>query len=83
MEYWASGGLPKEEVRIARICGLSDQEWMKIGPVIAAFFEPGWRHKRVDAELAKSADISDKRRGAVGSRRDRTWNVIRLGEGGK
>ena len=83
MEYWVAGELPQDETRLARVCGLTDRQWMKIGPVIAGFFEKGWKHKRIEAELERSADISNKRRLAVGSRRDRSGNVIRLGDGFK
>lgn len=55
MHYWQRGGLPSENVQLAAIARMSDSEWKKARPIIEPFFQmPGWRHKRVDEELAKS-----------------------------
>ena len=71
MEYWQRGGLPTDEKQLARLAGMTEREWKVERSVLAALFEPEWRHKRIDAELAKVEDISGKRRAAVGNRRDR------------
>ena len=62
MHYWSSGKLPSNDVQLARICGLSDSEWAEIRPVLRAFFGAKWRHRRIDFELSRTSDISNKRR---------------------
>jgi uncharacterized protein YdaU (DUF1376 family) len=55
MHYWQRGGLPSENVQLAAIARMTDAEWKKARPVIEPFFQmPGWKHKRVEEELAKS-----------------------------
>ncbi len=55
MHYWQRGGLPSENVQLAAIARMSDAEWKKARPIIEPFFQmPGWKHKRIDEELAKS-----------------------------
>ena len=61
MEYWTSGELPDDDRQLARIASMSPAEWRRARPNVQGFFHDGWRHKRLDAELAKSADISSKR----------------------
>lgn len=61
LNYWMRGGLPTDDAQLARIAGLATREWNKARPVLAAFFEDGWIHLRVDAELAKAKDKSTKR----------------------
>jgi uncharacterized protein YdaU (DUF1376 family) len=70
MEYWQHGGLPTDEAELADIAGLQPEEWERVRPRISRLFQDGWRHKRVDAELAKAAEISDRRKasGQAGGR---------------
>lgn len=63
--YWQTGGLPDEDAQLARIARCTPGEWRKMRAVLAAFFEPGWKHGRVEKELAKASAISEKRRGAA------------------
>lgn len=49
--YWNAGSLPDDDDALARIAKLSRQRWARTRPQIAPFFESGWRHKRVEAEL--------------------------------
>jgi len=65
MRYWKDGGLPADERMIARFARLSTEQWADSRDVLAAFFEPGWKHKRIDAELAKAAEIIGKRKSAA------------------
>lgn len=65
MHYWLTGGLPDDEKQLSRIACTTDTEWRRCRPVIEKFFEPGWKHRRIEKELAKAADISGKRRGAA------------------
>lgn len=60
MHYWATGGLPNDDARLARIACMTDEEWRGALPTIAALFQPGWRHKRIDLELANAQEKYDK-----------------------
>jgi uncharacterized protein YdaU (DUF1376 family) len=68
MDYWANGSLPDDDALLAQIAGLSAKEWKASRPVLASLFMDGWKHKRVEAELAKAAEISDKRKANAGKR---------------
>ncbi len=70
MEYWQSGGLPDDDDELAQIAGLTLKEWGKIRGKVARLFLPGWRHKRVDEELAKASSLSDRRRASA----ERRWS---------
>lgn len=61
MEYWTSGSLPDDDRQLCRIACMSTPEWKRARPNIEGFFHDGWKHKRIDAELAKSQEISSKR----------------------
>ena len=62
MEYWTTGSLPDDDKQLSRIVCMSAAEWKKAKPNVQGYFLEGWMgHKRIDAELAKSADISSKR----------------------
>jgi uncharacterized protein YdaU (DUF1376 family) len=65
MHYWQTGGLPDDDVQLARIACCTPGEWRKMRGVIVAFFEPGWKHGRIEEELARASAISEKRRGAA------------------
>jgi uncharacterized protein YdaU (DUF1376 family) len=69
VHYWQHGGLPDDDEKLARICRQANAQanvagWLSIRSTLAALFSPGWRHKRIDAELAKARDIIKKRRNA-------------------
>lgn len=68
MHYWQRGGLPNENVQLAAIARMSDSEWKKARPIIEPFFQmPGWKHKRVEEELAK-AQAKYEARAAAGKK---------------
>src|SRR5215470_19233065 len=52
--YWQHGGLPDDPRRLAAIAGVPHATWRRIAPAIAAKFGPGWRHGRIDTEIAKT-----------------------------
>ena len=65
MEYWQTGGkLPSNATALARLASMTESEWADAEPIIASFFEPGWRHPRIDDELAKAAEKLAKRSAA-------------------
>jgi uncharacterized protein YdaU (DUF1376 family) len=65
MHYWTTGGLPKEDAPLARIASMTASEWKRSRRTVAAFFTSDWQHKRIDAELTKAAELSDKRRASA------------------
>jgi uncharacterized protein YdaU (DUF1376 family) len=65
MEYWAAGSLPEDDRQLARIAAMTDREWKAAKPIVQRFFQDGWTHKRIDAELKKAAATIDKRRAAA------------------
>lgn len=54
MHYWREGRLPEDERLIQRIARLSKDEWAESRDILAALFRDGWKHKRIDEELAKA-----------------------------
>ena len=58
MDYWRNGGVPDDDRKLARIARMSDAEWMAIRDNIADLFQDGWKHKRIDAEIARSEEKS-------------------------
>lgn len=64
MRYWQDGGLPADEKLIARYAHLTAEQWSESRPVLVALFDEGWKHKRIDAELVKAAEIIGKRKAA-------------------
>ncbi len=68
MDYWQNGRLPDDDKQLARIAKMTDPQWRKAKSGLAAFFQPGWKHERIEEELAKVADISNKRRTAAEKR---------------
>jgi uncharacterized protein YdaU (DUF1376 family) len=66
MHYWQHGRLPNDDEALRRITRMTEKEWRDNRAVLRAFFkEPGWTHKRVDLERAKTAALSEKRRAAA------------------
>jgi uncharacterized protein YdaU (DUF1376 family) len=62
MDYWRNGGLPDNDEILARIAGLTVKEWGRARASIAPLFHDGWKHKRIDRELAEAASRSDSAR---------------------
>lgn len=59
MHYWQTGGLPDDDRQLARIACATDTEWKRAKPIISKFFaRPGWKHGRVEEELAEAAKRS-------------------------
>jgi uncharacterized protein YdaU (DUF1376 family) len=64
MDYWLHDGLPDDDQKLAQIARLPVKSWRQMRPTIEMFFRPGWRHKRIDAELAKMVGLMEARRAA-------------------
>ena len=73
--YYQTGKpLPTNVTALYRICmAFEDTEKQNVHTILRFFIktDEGYRHKRIDAELEKAKEISDKRRAAVGKR----WNT--------
>lgn len=78
--YWQRGCLPTDPPTLKRILGLhgvdGENRWRSICLALAPFFQEGWRHKRIDAELQKADEIKTKRAlaGQKGGRSNRGRN---------
>ncbi len=60
MHYWQNGKLPAEPHRLARIARMTPDEWDAAADAVGEFFDDGWRHERIERELQKAADVSEK-----------------------
>lgn len=54
LEYWTKGALPDDNAQLARICCMSTAEWKKTRPILLPFFFDGWKHRRLEREIAKA-----------------------------
>jgi uncharacterized protein YdaU (DUF1376 family) len=43
---------------------MTDKEWKEARPIVEGFFEEGWKHKRIDAELTNAAQTISRRSAA-------------------
>lgn len=73
MEYWKHGGLPDDERKIARLAKMTTEQWAEHRDVLADLFLPGWKHKRVDAELARAAEVVEQRKNAGRDAARKRW----------
>ncbi|MGX5801429.1 YdaU family protein [Bradyrhizobium sp. Arg314] len=83
MHYWLRGGLPDDDGQLARIACMTPAEWRKNRATIRAFFGDGWRHGRVDEEIAKAVERYDRRSNAGKQGNAKRWgshrNAIAMG----
>lgn len=68
MHYWQHGGLPDNEKQLAQIAKLTAREWSRLRGTLKPFFHDGWKHKRIEGELAHAVDISAKRSAVAAAR---------------
>lgn len=61
MHYWRKGGLPDDERQIAKIAKLSSKAWASHRCVLQEFFHDGWKHTRIEKELAKMMKVAERR----------------------
>jgi uncharacterized protein YdaU (DUF1376 family) len=64
MHYWRKRELPDDDKQLAAIAKLPLRIWLDCRETIQAFFHVGWKHKRLDAELQKRAEVACKRAAA-------------------
>jgi uncharacterized protein YdaU (DUF1376 family) len=82
MHYWQHDELPEDDRQLAAIAGLTLASWRRIGAPIKAKFCDGWKHKRIEAELAKAdrAAMQRSRAGRNGGLRSGVARAIAQGE---
>lgn len=57
--YWSTQRPPPDDDRqLARIARMKPAEWRRARATVQAFFQDGWKHKRVEFELTEAARIS-------------------------
>lgn len=64
LHYWDNGGIPDDDEELAVITRLTMPEWQKARQRLSRLFLEGWKHKRIDEELAKAAEKYAKRAAA-------------------
>jgi len=69
MHYWQHGQLPDDDHKLSRIARMRIEDWRRNRPTVEAFFQPGWRHARIDSEISRSKEISNKRKAAAKQKR--------------
>lgn len=60
LAYWRHGNLPTDEKKLALIAHMSPAKWKANRDTLEALFDHGWRHKRIEKELAKANLRIDK-----------------------
>ena len=61
MHYWQKGSLPDDDCKLASIARAFPEQWSSMKATISEFFDGGWKHPRIDAELAKSEAAYQRR----------------------
>lgn len=61
MHYWANRCLPTEDKKLARITRMSETDWLAAKDTLFDFFETGWKHPRIEIELAKAEEKHELR----------------------
>lgn len=63
MDYWRNGPLPDDDAALSSITKLPQATWRKYRPILERMFNVSggeWRHKRIDDELHKAKENSNK-----------------------
>lgn len=74
MDYWANGKLPDDDKKLARIAKMTDREWKIAKDTLQAFFHDGWKHKRIDAEIAETSRIAQSNAGKARDAANKRWS---------
>lgn len=61
MHYWQHGGLPSDDVRLARIARASSDRWPLLSEMVAPLFEPGWQLPRLEEQRIEAEETHRKR----------------------
>lgn len=71
MHYWANDGLPTDEAKLKNIAKMSAHNWKKSSDTLRKLFDADWKHKRIEQELEKVREISEKRSKAAHDRHEK------------
>jgi uncharacterized protein YdaU (DUF1376 family) len=64
MHYWRKRELPVDDKQLAAIAKLPLRIWLDTKETIQAFFHDGWKHKRIEEEIQRRLEVSEKRAAA-------------------
>lgn len=59
--HWSTGSLPDDDDQLAAIACMTRGEWKRTRPILERFFQPGWKHGRVEEDLASAKESYEKR----------------------
>lgn len=59
--HWSTGSLPDDDRQLSAIACMTPAEWRKARPILIKFFGEGWRHGRVEKDLAEAKESYEKR----------------------
>jgi len=59
--HWSTGELPIDDRQLSAIACMTQAEWRKAKPILIKFFREGWRHGRVEEDLAAAKASYEKR----------------------
>ncbi len=59
--HWSTGSLPDDDKRLATIARMTPAQWKRARPELEKFFQPGWKHGRIEKDLATSHANYEKR----------------------
>lgn len=78
MDYWRNGPLPDNPVTLARILHISVDAWSMLEASIKQKFAVSqgvWRHKRIDAELAKVRERASQAKAKASKASRARWGI--------
>jgi uncharacterized protein YdaU (DUF1376 family) len=76
--YWSTGSLPTDDRQLSTIACVTPAEWRRLKPILIKFFGEGWRHGRVEKDLAE-AKASYEKRAAAGKEGGKASGKARAG----
>lgn len=82
MDYWQNDGLPADDKKLARIAKLTDREWKASKETLQEFFHDGWKHEKVDAEIAAAIQIAGSNAGKARDAANKRWSKHNSSNGG-
>ena len=74
MDYWQNDGLPNDDKKLARIAKMTDREWKGAKATLQAFFHDGWRHEKIDEEVAEATRIAGSNAGKARGAANKRWS---------
>jgi uncharacterized protein YdaU (DUF1376 family) len=83
MTYWRIGSLPDDDASLRRIARTDFRQWKRMKPRLQRLFHDGWKHKRVEADLAKLAKYREQQQAnACGKNGTQSTNSVHNGTPG-